>query len=444
MASPPTAMVEWVASQGGVCIWPNSESFEVDGEPSAKLMAALQPVSVDAGDYDAWWSVFSDPFLWFVNHKIWDITNSPDFRAEEHEAYERHLEVVQAVVAEIAKQTEGPPIVHGYGYRLLFASTLIRRTWPDAEIHQIVPTAWGDPSDLAILPYKIRDALFEALTNADSVTFPTPADARRFMRCCEDFYELDVDLADRRVKRGGVETRVHSQLPPADVAAVSRRANTAPIHSLEEELIVTRRQYMLLTTAQVDPSANLLRGLTALDTLLTQSPQHCDRITYRLLLWVKTKDIPEYAEYLERIEALVAVVNQRHGKSDWMPIDLRIFFNIDHILAALRQFDLLFLPTLKEGANAIPQIAAAVNQRNGVIALSREASSSERFAPAALTFHPFDIVDMKESLLEGLNLSAEERARRAAELRVRAHEISPDDWLQAQIKATRGPHPQSP
>ena len=35
-------------------------------------------------------------------------------------------------------------------------------------------------------------------------------------------------------------------------------------------------------------------------------------------------DVPQYEDYLKRIEALVAIVNQRHGTPDWMPIQLKL------------------------------------------------------------------------------------------------------------------------
>ena len=47
-------------------------------------------------------------------------------------------------------------------------------------------------------------------------------------------------------------------------------------------------------------------------------------MTFIAQLMPSRTDVPEYAEYLERIEALVAVVNHRHGTPDWMPIQLKL------------------------------------------------------------------------------------------------------------------------
>ena len=82
--------------------------------------------------------------------------------------------------------------------------------------------------------------------------------------------------------------------------------------------------------------------------------------------------MPEYAEYLERIEALVAVVNHRHGTTDWMPIDLRIYENFPEAVARYKHFDLLMVNSLFDGMNLVAKEAPAVNTRDGVRDALRE------------------------------------------------------------------------
>ena len=67
---------------------------------------------------------------------------------------------------------------------------------------------------------------------------------------------------------------------------------------------------------RADLSKNVLRGFTAFDLFLEQHPEFRERVTFVSQLMPSRTDVPEYAEYLERIEALVAVVNHRHGTPD--------------------------------------------------------------------------------------------------------------------------------
>jgi trehalose 6-phosphate synthase len=361
------------------------------------------------------------------------MSNSPDFRREERANFERHLKVVGAVTERIAQMTSAPPVVHGYGYKLLFAPAAIRRLWPEAEIHQQIPTAWGEPGDLAVLPDDIRIGLFDSLTAADTLTFPTPDDARRFLRCCEDVYGLEVDTLQRRVQRGDRETVVRSQLPLTDVSAAVVRSQSPAVLTVEEELMVRRRQHVLFAAAEVELSANLLRMMTAFDSFLTSRPEFREIVTFKVFVWSREDTASEYEDYLERIEALAAVVNHRHGNSNWMPLDMVIYskdsFQPDHLLAAMRQFDLFLASPLREGANAVPQIAAAVNQRDGLLALSSASASSELFTPYALSFNPFDIEAMENAIWTGLSTPPAERSQRAAEMRVQAMAASQEDWL---------------
>ena len=60
----------------------------------------------DPEAYDRFYNVFANPMLWFIQHYLWDLSNAPDIRREEIEAFEFGYNVVnedlaRAVVEEI-------------------------------------------------------------------------------------------------------------------------------------------------------------------------------------------------------------------------------------------------------------------------------------------------------------------------------------------------------
>ena len=128
---------------------------------------------------------------------------------------------------------------------------------------------------------------------------------------------------------------------------------------------------------RADLSKNVLRGFTAFDTFLTQHPEFRERVTFIAHLQPSRLDVPEYAEYMERIEALVAVVNHRHGTTDWMPIDLRIYENFPEAVARYKHFDLLMVTSLFDGMNLVAKEAPAVSERDGVVMLSENTGAHE-------------------------------------------------------------------
>ena len=128
----------------------------------------------------------------------------------------------------------------------------------------------------------------------------------------------------------------------------------------------------------------MLRGFTAFDIFLQQHPEFRERVTFIAHLQPSRQDVPEYAEYLERIEALVAVVNHRHGTTDWMPIDLRIYENFPEAVARYKHFDLLMVNSIFDGMNLVAKEAPAVNTRDGVVMLSENTG----LARGARRLHP--------------------------------------------------------
>src|SRR4051794_36695178 len=49
--------------------------------------------------YDRFYNVIANPILWFIQHYLWDLSNAPDIRQEELEAWETGYRVVNADIA---------------------------------------------------------------------------------------------------------------------------------------------------------------------------------------------------------------------------------------------------------------------------------------------------------------------------------------------------------
>ena len=88
-------------------------------------------------------------------------------------------------------------------------------------------------------------------------------------------------------------------------------------------------------------------------------------------------DVPQYAEYLERIEALVAVVNHRHGTPDWMPIQLKLRDDLEEAMAAYKHYDVLLVNAMFDGMNLVAKEGPIVNEREGVSILSENTGAHE-------------------------------------------------------------------
>src|SRR6201989_870011 len=95
-------------------------------------------VGSDPEAYDRFYNVIANPILWFIQHYLWDLSNAPDIRQEELDAWDygsqaANRDVAAAVLEQIEGQDE--PLVMLHDYHLYTAPRMIRDSRPDAFLH---------------------------------------------------------------------------------------------------------------------------------------------------------------------------------------------------------------------------------------------------------------------------------------------------------------------
>jgi trehalose 6-phosphate synthase len=397
-------------------------------------------VESDPVAYDRFYNVIANPILWFIQHYLWDLSNAPDIRREETDAWELGYTVVNEDIANaVLRQIEGEeaPLVMLHDYHLYTCPRLIREARPDAFLHHFVHIPWSQPDSWRILPGAIREQIFRGMLANDIIGFHTKAYGRNFLACCRELLELDVDYARGAIIHEDRETWVRAYPVAIDANRLRQAAASEAVAGYEREVLARRRDHLVLRVDRADLSKNVLRGFTAFDTFLQQHPEFRERVTFVAHLQPSRQDVPQYAEYLERIEALVAVVNHRHGTTDWMPIDLRIYDNFEEAVARYKHCDLLIVNALFDGMNLVAKEAPAVNTRNGVLMLSENTGAHEELGDCALTVNPFDIQEQADTIYRALTMEPEERAMRAERLREIVDARDPGDWVDEQLADIR-------
>jgi trehalose 6-phosphate synthase len=111
----------------------------------------------------------------------------------------------------------------------------------------------------------------------------------------------------------------------------------------------------------------------------------------------------------------------------------------------LEVYDVLLVNPLMDGMNLVSKEGPVVNERSGVLVLSRGAGSFEEMGEAAVEIiDPRDVEGTAKALETALDMPAEERERRAKELRRRAQAHKPEDWIESQLvdlEAIQGGNP---
>ncbi len=397
-------------------------------------------VASDPDAYDGFYNVIANPMLWFIQHYLWDQSNAPDIRRQEVDAFEHGYNTVnedlaRAVLEEIEGEEEPVVMVHDYHFYTLPA--MIRRERPDVFLHHFIHIPWTQPDAWRVLPKDIRDQIFNGLLANDIVGFHTRSYRRNFLQCCRDLMDLDVDMESGVVHCGDREVWVRAYPLPIDYEATRSTAARDRVTEFEEKLLKRRREYSILRVDRADLSKNVLRGFTGFDIFLEQHPEFSERITFTAQLMPSRTDVPEYAEYLERIEALVAVVNHRHGTPDWMPIDLKLRDDLEEAMSNYKHYDVMMVNAMFDGMNLVAKEGPLVNERDGVSILSENTGAHEELGEFSLSVNPFDVQELADAIYTALTMSGEERARRAKGLKEIVTSRDPGDWIDDQIADIR-------
>jgi trehalose 6-phosphate synthase len=147
------------------------------------------------------------------------------------------------------------------------------------------------------------------------------------------------------------------------------------------------------------------------------------------MVYASRQGLAEYLAYANEVEQVVDRVNERWATADWQPIFLDARDDYARTVAGLERYDVLLVNPLKDGMNLVAKEGPLLNQRNGVVALSREAGAFDELAPAVEMVHPFDLDQTARALAAAIDVDPEARPARAAQLRALAGARNPKLWL---------------
>src|SRR3712207_2028026 len=156
-------------------------SFEVSSPAGGQYLVRL--VESDPDAYDRFYNVVANPMLWFIQHYLWDLSNAPDIRRHEVDAYENGYCAVNADLARaVLEELEGTEdaVVMLHDYHLYVAPRLIRAERPDLFLHHFVHIPWTQPDAWRVLPADIREDIYEGILSNDIIAFHTRSYQRNF------------------------------------------------------------------------------------------------------------------------------------------------------------------------------------------------------------------------------------------------------------------------
>jgi len=372
------------------------------------------------------YDVVSNATLWFLNHRLYDLSRRPRIDRHWREAWDAYRQVNRSFAEVISAEAPAGATVLVQDYHLSLVGTWLAQERPDLRAVHFTHTPFMDPVDLRVLPSDVAEELLGGLASHVACGFHTERWAEAFGACCDE---------------------VLGARPPIFVAPLAPDAdNLAEVAASDvcrsagerlDEVIGARR--IILRVDRLELSKNLLRGFLAYDELLETRPEWVGRVVFVALVYLSREGLPEYLAYRQEVEGLAERINARWATPGWEPIILDTRDDYPRSIAALARYDVLLVNPVRDGLNLVAKEGPLVNTNDGVVALSREAGVWAELVGLALEVNPFDVEGTADVLAAALAMAPEDRRTHAVALRQAARRRTPLDWLEDQLSAARSP-----
>jgi trehalose 6-phosphate synthase len=407
-------------------LWVASAISEGDREAAASGVLEEQGfrirlLAIDPDDYRMAYDVVSNGTLWFLHHGLFDLSRRPRLDRRWRDAWNAYRAMNHAFARVIVDEAPEGATVLVQDYHLALVGTTLAQERRDLRAVHFTHIPFCEPGALRLLPYEVAEELLVGMSSHSSCGFHARRWAANFEACCTEVL-------------GWKPATFVSPMTPdhEDIGAVAASPECAEESAVLDEWLGDRK--LIVRVDRIELSKNLLRGFLAYDDLLRTHPEWRGNVVFAALIYPSREGLPEYLSYRQEVETLARNLNETWATPDWTPVMLDTSDNFPRSVAALRRYDVLLVNPIRDGLNLVAKEGVLVNERDGVLALSREAGAWEELAGTALEVNPFDVAGTSDVLATALTMNAADRADHAAALRKAATLRQPRDWLDDQIR----------
>ena len=437
------------------------EAFPTPQTPARRTRVGAQPIRVRytpvAPDVQRMhYDEVSNGVLWFLQHYMWDIANTPNFTERQHRAWDEGYRAVNQAIAQTVIEeatADGPPdgsgaIILLQDYQLYLAPAMIRERLPRATIQQFIHIPWPAMRYWEFLPQRMLDDIFTGLAANDVLGFQTEPDVRNFLVCAQMFLPgCQMDFTRSLVTCRKHKLLAHAYPIPVDADEARRSLTSAAGRRGAQEIVAllgdtgaAAEQRLIVRVDRLEPTKNIVRGFKAFEALLRDHEELRGRVRFLAFLIPSRQGLAIYRRYDREVRALIKRINTAYGTSGWQPVTVFFENNRPRALAALRRCDVLLVNPVIDGMNLVVKEGAAVNEVHSVAILSRTAGADTQMADATLAVTATDIEETTAQLYRALTMDGAERALLAERARAIAEAETPTDWALAQLRDAARTH----
>lgn len=395
-------------------------------------------VAVEPKIYEDYYSVISNPLLWFVQHYMWNTPYVPVIDDNIHKAWHDSYVYVNKVFAERiieeALTDERKPLIMIQDYHLYTCPGEIRQKLDDVFLSHFVHIPWPQSEYFGILPEYMQEAIINGLLSNDILGFHLKKYARNFLYTCEPYVEK-VDYDNHQIWHDGRVISVNAYPISVDDKKLTENAKTNEV-AKKEELIkqIKGDCFLIYRTDRADLSKNINRGFMAYELFLQKHPEFHGKVKFLSTGMPTRQQIKEYCDYRDENYRIIDEINERYSKDGWKPIEQVFKADYNLVTAAFKHYDCLIVNPIVDGMNIVAKEGPIVNENNGVLLMSNGAGSYEELQDYAIIVNAYDISQTADAMYRSMMMSQEERARLIGGLKKTVRERNVYIWMQEQFK----------
>jgi trehalose 6-phosphate synthase len=398
----------------------------------------IQFVLEEKERYEEYYSVISNPLLWFLQHYMWNSPYTPDIDDKIHKAWNKgyiHMNKIFAdhVVVE-SKRNDKEPLIMLQDYHLYLCPAIIRAKLGKIFLSHFIHIPWPQSDYFRILPYYMRESIVEGLLANDLLGFHIPRYVNNFLGTCEEFADK-IDYENQIVHYNGNETHVKSYPISVDSDGIKKLAASKEV--LDRERIIKNikgDKFLFYRTDRTDLSKNIIRGFKAFDMFLEKHPEYIEKVVFLTTGKPTRQQIKEYNRYSNDVQSIINEINNKYAKNNWKPIECRFKADYTLVVAAFKNFDCIIVNPISDGMNIVPKEAAVVNEKDGILILSETAGCFDEIKDETIPVNPYDISQTAEAYYQAIKMGENERKKRLRNLNSIVANRNIYDWISDQFR----------
>src|SRR6266852_5031675 len=398
----------------------------------------LRYVAIPKEAYRKHYEQICNRLLWFLQHYLYDPTGDSTFARKIQDAWENgycvaNQAIADAVNVEIEHQ-DTTPIVMLHDYHLYLAPAMIRQHHPSIIMQQFIHIPWPDIRCWQFLPSNIAQAIYSGLVGNDIIGFQTERDARNFLEGARTLLDgAVVDFEEGAVWWQGHRTQTRAYPISISVTEERQVVQSRAGKYAAQKILPMLGEKTIMRVDRLEPTKNIVRGFQAYAQMLDQYPELLGKVKFLAFLVPSRGSLSEYKRYRAEVLKIIDEINQKYGRDEWKPIEA--FFENDRTqaLAAMQYYDVVLVNAIIDGMNLVAKEGPVVNQRNGVLILSRTAGAFQQLGKASIPISPIDVTETAQALYKALTMPTDERRNKATLARQLVERQDLNGWLRRQI-----------